>query len=160
MEVILIQGKENTGKTTLCKMVECFLIQNDFEVVQRRHRPECGHEQDFTASYKKDGCRIIINSESEKGGVNRFQCVYGKCPYDIIITAIRPEDSNSSLNKWIRRVYENDFEGEEYIIDLDAERINNKDLDFCEFIEKVLKEKANEIWEKLNCQIKINMPIK
>ena len=167
MEVVLIQGEENTGKTTLCKMIEDCLIQNNFKEQDRRSRPECGLEQDFTVLYEKDGCRIIINSESEKGGSDRFDDFYKKhSPYgdcDIIITAIRPKNTNPNLHKWIKDVYKSDFKGEEYVIDLDTERNNeeNVDLDFCEFIKKVLEERGGEILKKiktkLECKIEISI---
>src|SRR5690606_37667153 len=138
MEIVLIQGSENTGKTTLCKMIEDCLIDSGFREEVRESRPTCGYEQDFTAIYRKDKCTVIINSESEKGGLDRFIEIYeNNLLYDectIIITAIRPKDSNSNLNKWTKDVYKKDFKGEEYVIDLDAEKIENKDLDFCEFI--------------------------
>lgn len=68
MEVILIQGNEKTGKTTLCKILEKNIIRNNFREVIRKYRTKCGYEEDFTAIYEKNGCKIIINSESEKGG--------------------------------------------------------------------------------------------
>lgn len=164
MEVILIQGNEKTGKTTLCKILEKNIIRNNFREVIRKYRTKCGYEEDFTAIYEKNGCKIIINSESEKGGQKRFKSIYDANKHNnncTIITAIRPAENNRNLNKWIKDVYKYDFsDKKEIIIDLDKERNQNSDLDFCEFIEKVLAEKGNEILENIKNKINCNIGIK
>src|SRR5690554_1205865 len=173
MEVVLIQGKEKTGKTTLCKMIETILITIGYEPHKdkegnevRISRIEKGIEKDFTAVYIKGKCTIIINSESEKGGIDRLKKIYknnnlpyGKCT--IVITAIRPKSENPNLNKWIKDIYKDDFEAEEHIVDLDIEKMKteNEELDFCEFIDKILKERGAEILKKIKKELKCEIEI-
>ena len=164
MEIVLIQGSENTGKTTLCKMIEDCLIDSGFREEVRESRPTCGYEQDFTAIYRKDKCTVIINSESEKGGFDRFSEIYeNNLPYDectIIITAIRPKAINPNLHNWIRRVYEKQSIRKEHLIDLDMEWSKNIGIDFCVFVKETLKDNGyiilREIMSELRCKIEIN----
>ena len=163
MEVILIQGHSNTGKTTLCKIIKDCLIKVGFELEKDKSgndlkEIEDNKEKDFRGIYvhKKCKSRIIINSGSDLTTIiqkfEKFYCKNRKNGYDVFISAIRPEKTiinNHNVHDELKNIYENDFKGEEYVIDLDAEKIENEDLDFCEFIEKVLKEKANEILGKI-----------
>lgn len=164
MEVVLIQGEENTGKTTLCKMIEDYIIQAGFNNKGRECRPNCGYEQDFTAIYEKDGCRIIINSESENNGINRLNAMYHQKnpPYNVLITAIRPpKDSNrqkSTLNGKMKAIYKNHFKGKEEIIDL-----TKQNADYCKYLKGILQSTGviifRRIKKELNCKIEIDCPI-
>ena len=173
MEVVLIQGEENTGKTTLCKKIEKILKNSNFELERKELREvENNSERDFRAIYVHKECktRIIINSGADLITIiNRFNDFYNnnkRGGYDILITAIRP--TGTIINKHdvyngIKDVYKSDFKGKEYVIDLDDERNKeeNVDLDFCEFIKKVLEERGGEILKKiktkLKCEIEINI---
>lgn len=176
MEVVLIQGNANSGKTTLSRMIEKCLIKVGFEL-EKNNKGEGlkqigtneGNKRDFTAFYKKENCRIIINSESEEDGIDRFRDMYNtNKSYDectIIITAIRKINTKGLRNKMID-IYKKDFlddkgaKKEEYVIDLNIERKKFDELDFCEFIETVLniegKRLLGEIKKKLNCKIEID----
>ena len=116
MEVVLIQGEENTGKTTLCKMIEEILISIGYKLlkdkegkdirISRKHKEI---EEDFTAIYIKGKCKIIINSESETNGINNLNEIFKNNfeKHTVLITAIRPEETDAkkigqTLNKRIK----------------------------------------------------------
>ena len=48
---------------------------------------------------------------------------------------------------------------EEYVIDLNIERKKFDELDFCEFIDKILKEKGVEISEQIKIKLKCKVEI-
>ena len=115
MKVILIQGAENTGKTTLCNQIDEWLQReslkeqrNNFRIEMTKHFSK---KNDFFAVYdiytnKTDKAqeeldsfkaRILINSGSEAECITFFKKFYkndrGKyCnpQPDLLITAIRP----------------------------------------------------------------------
>jgi len=123
MKVILIQGAENTGKTTLCnridewlqrellrekginlriEMTKHFSKKNDFFAVYDIYTNKNTEElDDFKA-------RIFINSGSEKLCITPFERFYkneneeyykNKRQPDLVITAIRPSDNNNTDKK-------------------------------------------------------------
>ncbi len=108
MEVVLIQGNSNAGKTTLCKKVEKilrnfgFILDKD-EYGKDLREVEDNPEKDFRAIYVHITCktRIIIISGSDLITIIRrnrkFYNKYKKKGYDVLINAIRPE--NTIVNK-------------------------------------------------------------
>ena len=122
MKIILIQGDENTGKTTLCNRIDEWLQRESLKEQQKNFRIEMtkhfSKKNDFFAVYdiytnktnKKPEeldyfkARIFINSGSEELCITPFERFYKneKDEYyknnyepDLLITAIRP--SNDSL---------------------------------------------------------------
>ena len=117
MKVILIQGAENTGKTTLCnqidewlqreslkeqrnnfriEMTKHFSKKNDFFAVYDIYTNKTDKDQEELDSFK---ARILINSGSEAECITFFKKFYkndrGKYyksnpQPDLLITAIRP----------------------------------------------------------------------
>ena len=123
MKIILIQGDENTGKTTLCNRIDEWLQRESLKEQQQNFRIEMtkhfSKKNDFFAVYdiytnktSKNPeepdvfkARIFINSGSEEKCITPFERFYKneKDEYyknnnyepDLLITAIRP--SNDSL---------------------------------------------------------------
>lgn len=117
MKVILIQGKANTGKTTLCNQIDEWLQReslkeqrNNFRIEMTKHFSK---KNDFFAVYdiytnKTDKAqeeldsfkaRILINSGSEAECITFFKKFYkndrgvyykNNPQLDLLITAIRP----------------------------------------------------------------------
>ncbi|WP_338733598.1 hypothetical protein [Mangrovimonas cancribranchiae] len=166
MEVVLIQGSPNIGKTTLCKLIEEIIKQNSFKEEARERRPnDCRYEQDFTAIYNNESCRIIINSESEKEGIDRLAALYTKHynnkGYNVLITAIRPKKDSPRLHKWVKDIYKNNFVNKNEIeIDLDALKQKYKIEDLCSFLKKTLKKDGvkvlNKVKNNLKCKVRVN----
>lgn len=120
MKVILIQGKANTGKTTLCnqidewlqrellkkkginlriEMTKHFSKKNDFFAVYDIYTNK---DEEKTDSFK---ARIFINSGSEELCITPFERFYkneneeyykSKQQPDLVITAIRPSGTDSN----------------------------------------------------------------
>lgn len=122
MKVILIQGKANTGKTTLCNQIDEWLQRESLKEQQKNFRIEMAKhfskKNDFFAVYdiytnkttknpeELDDfkARIFINSGSEESCITPFERFYKneKDEYyknnnyepDLLITAIRPSGTN------------------------------------------------------------------
>lgn|SRR5690554_40751 len=160
MEVILAQGDKKTGKTELCKKIVKLLTFYNFIAIEEEETNSFG---DFLGIYEHKDCKtiIIINSGSDDNDIIKlFEGFYkkhtSKSVCDILISAIRPKSVNRNLNKYIKDIYKDDFEAEEYIVDLDAEKMKKEkeELDFCEFIDKILKERGTEILKKIKKELK------
>ena len=118
MKVILIQGKANTGKTTLCNRIDEWLLNNRiYELQQLINNRKNGQNfsikeitkievikqilpnNDFYAVYdihssKKENKRVIINTLSDYNTITKFVNFYNNNKnkgYDIFITTIRDE---------------------------------------------------------------------
>ena len=118
MKVILIQGAENTGKTTLCNQIDEWLLNNRiYELQQLINNRKNGQNfsikeitkievikqilpnNDFYAVYdiqssKKENKRVIINTLSDYSKITKFVNFYNNNKnkgYDIFITTIRDE---------------------------------------------------------------------
>ena len=118
MKVILIQGKANTGKTTLCNRIDEWLLNNRiYELQQLINNRKNGQNfsikkitkievikqilpnNDFYAVYdiqssKKENKRFIINTLSDYSKITKFVNFYNNNKnkgYDIFITTIRDE---------------------------------------------------------------------
>lgn len=79
MEVVLIQGHSNTGKTTLCKKIAKYLVIADFEEVIKENVNN--PDKDFRAIYTHKRCNttIIFNSGSDLITIiHRFREFYKK----------------------------------------------------------------------------------
>lgn len=124
MKIILIQGDENTGKTTLCnqidewlqrellrerginlriEMTKHFSKKNDFFAVYDIYTNNTNKKPEELDVFK---ARIFINSGSEESCITPFERFYKneKDEYyknnnyepDLLITAIRPSDNNNT----------------------------------------------------------------
>ena len=118
MKVILIQGKANTGKTTLCNRIDEWLQNNRIYKLQqlisnRKNGQKSTIKEitkievikqilpnnDFYAVYdiqssKKENKRVIINTLSDYNTITKFVNFYNNNKnkgYDIFITTIRDE---------------------------------------------------------------------
>lgn len=124
MKVILIQGDENTGKTTLCNRIDEWLQRESLKEQQKNFRIEMtkhfSKKNDFFAVYdiytnktNKNPeeldffkARIFINSGSEEKCITPFERFYkneneeyyknNNYEPDLLITAIRPSDNNNT----------------------------------------------------------------
>lgn len=126
MKIILIQGDENTGKTTLCnqidewlqrellrerginlriEMTKHFSKKNDFFAVYDIYTNNTNKKPEELDVFK---ARIFINSGSEEKCITPFERFYkneneeyykNKPEPDLLITAIRPSDNNNNNNK-------------------------------------------------------------
>lgn len=125
MKVILIEGVANSGKTTLCNDIRSFLektcsAQIEIEDIDKKNK------KDFVGIYLVEGKRIFINSWSDmKSVIDYFDYHYQtnkKQGYDILITAIRPKETNPKLHQWVKNVYGQDINSnkDELVIDLDS----------------------------------------
>ena len=132
MKVILLQGKGNSGKTTLSTEIDEWLLQNsfveEFKKLDPNNENASPYQRDFWAIYYKKiegrNVRVFLNSWSDTGDIiNAFRDIYKenkKDGYDILITAIRSK-SNPRLYEWTREVYIKEFPKiEENILDLDT----------------------------------------
>ena len=123
MKIILIQGAENTGKTTLCNRIDEWLQRESLREQRYNFRIEMtkhfSKKNDFFAVYdiytnktnknpeELDDfkARIFINSGSEEECITPFERFYkneneeyykNKRQPDLVITAIRPSDNNNT----------------------------------------------------------------
>ena len=111
MKVILIQGKENSGKTTLCNQIDEWLQKGIFQDVNLKRvdvTKQCFKKQDFVAIYDvfaetadNKEVRILINSASDDNtSIDTFESFKNNCneeyyknkEVDILITTIRNND--------------------------------------------------------------------
>ena len=138
MKVILIQGAENTGKTTLCnqidewlqrellrekginlriEMTKHFSKKNDFFAVYDIYTNKTIKNPEELDFFK---ARIFINSGSEESCITPFERFYKneKDEYyknnnyepDLLITAIRPSDNNNNTDKQLYNKMKNALE--------------------------------------------------
>ncbi|AEK23548.1 GTPase [Capnocytophaga canimorsus] len=142
MKVILIEGEENTGKSTLFRKILKELVE--------RSNVKDEYVQDFWGFYEIEGKKVILNSFSDDSNIiEEFKEFYekykDKC--DVLVTAIRPDDNNNKLREDMKKVYEQDKSEQEIVITL--KKIRKKDK-----IEqdKYLEEKYDEFlleWNKI-----------
>ena len=149
MKVILIQGKANTGKTTLCNRIDEWLqryIFQDIPIVERiemtKHYSKRG---DFLAVYDifcqtktKITKRILINSGTEKDCITPFEKFYknkdqkGISYYkkdisiDLLITAIHPSKEKGNNYDKIRNILGKDLIEKAKKIETESFGIRNK----------------------------------
>lgn len=123
MKAFLIQGKQDVGKTTLCKAIDIWLIENEKYTRIFDSREKEYQEEDFIVVYQKDNHKMIINTwGDDKKSIEYFTEKYEEYkPFDTLITAIRPYDINRNLHTGIKRVFNKDV-SEEIVIDLDELR--------------------------------------
>ncbi len=130
MKVILIQGKKDAGKTTLCKAIEKWIIdQWTSKHKEIRIVREANENDDFLGMYEiidtkgnNKPFKIIINSASDHSTmIKNFETFYKTHrPCDILITAIRPESSNKTLHYKVKDVFDAELKGNKpFVIDLD-----------------------------------------
>lgn len=129
MKVILIEGRQNAGKTTLCKAIEKWIIdQWTSKHKEIRIVREANENDDFLGMYEiidtkgnNKPFKIIINSASDHSNmIKNFDDFYGLYkPCDILITAIRPDNaSDKKLHNKVKDVFKEDLTNTPFIIDL------------------------------------------
>lgn len=133
MKVILIQGKANTGKTTLCNRIDEWLLNNRiYELQQLISSRKSGQNSsikeiikievikkilphnDFYAVYdiqfsKGGNKRVIINTLSDYNTITEFENFYNNNKnngYDVFITTIR---NRKTPRKVIKEFYEKEL---------------------------------------------------
>lgn len=120
MKVILIQGEKDAGKTTLCKAIEKWIIdQWTSKHKEIRIVREANGKDDFLGMYEiidtkgnNKPFKIIINSASDHSTmIKKFETFYKTHrPCDILITAIRPDNaSDKKLHEGIKDVFQEDL---------------------------------------------------
>lgn len=118
MKVILIQGRVNAGKTTLCNKIKTYLQTTTKET---ELLPPNG--DDFYHKYVIDNKTIIVVSASDdKNIIKKLKKIFNEnqdC--DIFITVIRPCDTlkNKELHNLVKDIFK----------DIAPENINSIDLD-------------------------------
>ncbi|WP_314334013.1 hypothetical protein [Capnocytophaga sputigena] len=155
MKVILIQGKANTGKTTLCNRIDEWLLNNRiYELQQLINNRKNGQNfsikeitkievikqilpnNDFYAVYDIQfstggNKRVIINTLSDCNTITEFENFYNNNKnngYDVFITTIR---SRNTPQKVIKEFYEKELKSINLptkpngIIDLNKNPITN-----------------------------------
>ncbi len=116
MKVILIQGAENTGKTTLCNRIVEWLRKEGFQDILQKYeedkpkKPKHKELKDFRAIYGKNSKKILVNTLSDDIDViKKFETFYkDNQGVDVLITAIRPSHSDkqeNDLHQMIKDVY-------------------------------------------------------
>ncbi|ATA93292.1 hypothetical protein CGC54_02530 [Capnocytophaga canimorsus] len=140
MKVILIEGEENTGKSTLFRKILKELVK----------RPNVKDEyvQDFWGFYEIEGKKVILNSFSDELKIIReFKEFYKKYKdeCDVLVTAIRPKEVNSRLHNAMKKaIYEADKSEQEIVI-----RLEKKDkIEQDKYLEEKYKEFLLE-WNKI-----------
>lgn len=142
MRTFFIQGKPNTGKTTLCGLIEKWLLEQGYTIVfdsREEEFPKEKWEYDFLAVYEKEEKRLILNTWSDtKTSAEYLSEKYEEYkPFDTIITAIRPYNWNHRLHLWLKWTFISDIT-EDITIDLDMlrEQYENAETFAKEVLEK------------------------
>lgn len=144
MKIVLIQGDENTGKTTLCNQIDEWLQKESFLCVTKEEdkpkKPKHIKLKDFRALYKKDSKKIILNTLSDDNNViSDFEAFLSKNQsVDILITVIRPNAAkNTYLHEQVKKVYGN--VKEDLLIDMeqDLETIIDQIKKFFDIVENI-----------------------
>ncbi|MEN2719029.1 hypothetical protein [Capnocytophaga sputigena] len=125
MKVILIQGKANTGKTTLCNRIDEWLLNvKNFSIEDREPKTSTSKIEDFKAIYSKKidtkEIRIILNSSSDTLKIiddfKRYYVNNQNNGYDMFVTTIR-SPKNVKLNKEVKGIYTP--QSEDLVIDME-----------------------------------------
>ena len=125
MKVILIQGKANTGKTTLCNRIDEWLLNvKKFSIEDREPKTSTSKIEDFKAIYCKKidtkEIRIILNSSSDTLKIiddfKRYYVNNQNNGYDMFVTTIR-SPKNVKLNKEVKGIYAP--QSEDLVIDME-----------------------------------------
>lgn len=131
MKVILIQGRVNAGKTTLCNVIKTSLQKKGTE--EQLYTPT---ERDFYNQYKINDKTIIVVSASDRSDlIKKLKRIVDKNECDIVITAVRPNkgnDKDKELHDAVRKIFiDKGIEGED-ITTIDLDTLTN------EFIENTV----------------------
>ncbi|ATA67153.1 hypothetical protein CGC48_00065 [Capnocytophaga cynodegmi] len=142
MKVILIEGEENTGKSTLFRKIREELINGKGIIIKEEY------EQDFWGFYEIEEKKVILNSFSDQFKIIReFKEFYEKYrdECNVLVTAIRPKEVNPRLhNAMKKKIYEADKSEQEIVIRLEKKHKIEQD--------KYLEEKYDEFlseWSKI-----------
>lgn len=111
MKIILIQGGEDTGKTTLCNKLDEWLQkeQNYQRTVYKEDTPKKPKHKklkDFRVVYEKEGKKVLMNTlADDQDVIQQFEYFFRQNQQDVdmLITTIRPPEDN--LSTLIKQVY-------------------------------------------------------
>ena len=123
MKIILIQGGEDTGKTTLCNKLDEWLQkeQNYRRTVYEEDepkKPKHKNLKDFRAVYEKEGKKVLMNTlADDQDVIQQFEDFFQKNQQDVdmLITSIRPPKESFSTS--IKQVYGN--KKEDILVDME-----------------------------------------
>lgn len=103
MKVILIQGRKDAGKTTLCNVIKTFLQE---EVTEEQLYAPIG--KDFYHKYIINNKIIIIVSASDRIDlIRKLKRIVDNKECDIVITAVRPNkgSKDKELHNAVRKIF-------------------------------------------------------
>jgi len=111
MEIILIQGGEDTGKTTLCNKLDEWLqkkqkYQRTVYKEDEPKKPKHKNLKDFRAVYEKEGKKVLMNTlADDQDVIQQFEDFLAENQQDVdmLITTIRPPKDD--LSTLIKQVY-------------------------------------------------------
>ena len=111
MKIILIQGGEDTGKTTLCNKLDEWLqkeqsYQRTVYEKDEPKKPKHKNLKDFRAVYEKEGKKVLMNTlADDQNVIQQFEDFLAENQQDVdmLITTIRPPKDN--LSTLIKQVY-------------------------------------------------------
>ena len=111
MKIILIQGGEDTGKTTLCNKLDEWLQkeQNYQRTVYEEDTPKKPKHKklkDFRVVYEKERKKVLMNTlADDQDVIQQFEYFFRQNQQDVdmLITTIRPLEDN--LSTLIKQVY-------------------------------------------------------
>lgn len=164
MEVILIEGKDNTGKTTICLKIETWLLDMGFKEI-KRVRTNAPKHDDFMSIYEHIECKtiIVINSGSDLITlIRKFEEFYNdlkipKC--NVLISAIRPEGTiknRHDVHEAIKNIYKSDIERSERIIYLEKQTKST----FEKYLKDILRGTIPLIFNDLKLLLKCKLTFK
>lgn len=112
MKIILIQGGEDTGKTTLCNKLDEWLLQEEQNYQRTVYeedtpkKPKHKKLKDFRVVYEKEGKKVLMNTlADDQNVIQQFEdfLAQNQQDVDMLITTIRPPKDN--LSTLIKQVY-------------------------------------------------------
>lgn len=106
MKVILIQGRVNAGKTTLCNVIKPFLEK---KATENNVIPSSFKGDDFCHRFIIDGKTVIIVSASDENDIiDELEKIFNENQHcDIFITVIRPKNHNPKLHNRVQNIFNN-----------------------------------------------------
>lgn len=153
MKVILIQGRKDAGKTTLCETIGKWLENNGYpkqdDVYYSKGAPDFyrtykGIYSGVDNTLKGKEIRIVVNTGCDLFTSNQeFETYYkSRGTIDILITSIRSIghhiENKKDVRQQIKDIYTPNMVGTEDVIDLDSLNRNTGEI-FCDYIDRILK---------------------
>lgn len=126
MTFILISGKEDVGKTTVCNRLHSMIKENETFIC---HDDLNKGRIAYAAHYEKNGKHIVMNSASDdddrmKDFANYLDSLAQKP--DIIITTIREDDSSGDMMSRMLALLEAIGNGESKLVEHYEDKVANK----------------------------------